>query len=263
MLIASSVIVISSLGILFGIGLGIASKKLHIEHDEKVEMIMEILPGANCGACGQPGCMGYAENIVLHDGDISLCSPGGQDIIDKIADIMGKETVQKGEAQVAHVMCKGDNEIVKKTAEYPGIKDCNAANMINSGNKECPYGCLGYGSCATICKFNAIIMSNKGLPIIDEEKCTACGECVDICPKNIISLIPKSAYYFIECSSQDKGPRVRKYCKVGCISCTICVKQNEGNGIEMKDNLPEINYAEFKGDKTTAEKCPPKTISVR
>lgn len=262
MLILASVIVLSSLGILFGFGLGIASKKLHIEKDEKVELIYEILPGANCGVCGQAGCMAYAEHIVLNDGDICLCAPGGQEVINQIEKITGKEGGSI-EPRVAHVMCKGGDDIVQRTAEYLSINDCNAAVLVNSGNKACPYGCLGYGSCVKVCKFDAMKMNSNGLPEIDEEKCTACGECITACPNSIIKLVPRKAYYFIECSSKDKGPRVKKYCKVGCIGCSICVKQNEGKGIEMKDNLPEIDYSVFNGKKETAQKCPTNTISIK
>ena len=127
------------------------------------------------------------------------------------------------ESKVAVVYCQGGDEFAQKTAEYYGLQDCRALNAIG-GVKECPYGCLGLGSCVSVCKFGAIYMGPDNIPVVDKDKCTGCGACAKICPRNIIELVPKSKEVHIRCRSYDKGPVVRKYCKVGCIACSLCVR---------------------------------------
>ena len=83
------VVVLGITGILMGLFLAYASKKFEVEVDPKVEAILAVLPGANCGACGYPGCAGYASGVALEGAKMTLCAPGGPKVIEKIGEIMG------------------------------------------------------------------------------------------------------------------------------------------------------------------------------
>ncbi len=249
------------LGLLFGAILAFAAKKFKVEHDPRIEKIEEILPGANCGACGFAGCLAYAAAIVEKGVPITACAPGGNKIVQAISKTIGKDA-GVNESCVAEVRCKGDKDTVAATGEYKGVETCFAVHNAG-GDKACAYGCLGYGDCEKICPFNAIHVKENGLPEVDEEKCTGCGLCVSACPRNIIELVPRDAYFFIKCVSKDFGVRVSKVCKKGCIGCSICVRVNNNEGITMEENLPVVDYKNFKGDSTGAEKCPPKVIEFR
>ena len=265
--IISSIIGIGGLGLLFGAGLAFASKKFAVVVDPKIEEIIGILPGANCGGCGYPGCSGYAEAIVKSGAEvkIDLCSPGGAEVTKTIAGIMGIEAGEGGEPMVAVVQCRGDNEKAPKRFEYQGITDCTAAQIIMGGNKACVYGCLGLGTCVRACPFDALIMGDDGLPIVLEDKCTACGVCVSACPRGIMKIIPRSQKIFLGCVSQDKAKAVKAVCSVGCIGCALCSKPKvtPSGSIEMDGNLPKIVNHLADDLKNAVEKCPTSSFVVR
>ena len=263
--VISSILGIGSLGLFFGASLAYASKKFAVEVDPKIEEIIEKLPGANCGGCGYPGCSGYAEAVVKSGASMTLCSPGGDAVIQDIANIMGVKAVEAGEKMVAVVQCRGDNEKAPKRFHYAGITNCHAAQIIMGGDKACIYGCLGLGTCVESCPFGAMKMGEAGLPIVDEDKCTACGMCVSACPRGIMKLIPVSQQVFIGCVSQDKGKAVKQVCKVGCTGCTLCSKPKitPSGSIEMKGNLPEIVDIKAGDLMNAVQKCPTKSFVVR
>ncbi len=236
-----------------------------MEVDPRIEEILEKLPGANCGGCGYPGCSGYAEAVMKSGAPITLCSPGGETVIQEIAEIMGVEAVETGEKRVAVVQCRGDNEKAPRRFHYAGITDCRAAEIIMGGDKACVYGCLGLGTCVESCPFGAMRMDENGLPIVDEEKCTACGMCVTACPRGIMKLIPVSQKVFLGCVSQDKGKAVKQVCSVGCIACKLCAnpKTTPSGSIQMKDNLPEIVNITADDLINAVEKCPTKSFVVK
>ncbi|MDZ7330507.1 MAG: RnfABCDGE type electron transport complex subunit B [candidate division KSB1 bacterium] len=263
--ILASILGVGGLGLLFGAGLAFASKKFAVYVDPKIEEIISALPGANCGGCGYPGCSGYAEAVVKSGAPMTLCSPGGDAVVQKIAAIMGVEAVEAGEKKVAVVQCQGSHENAPKRYHYAGITNCHAAQILMGGDKACVYGCLGYGTCVESCPFGAMRMGDDGLPIVIEEKCTGCGMCVAACPRGIMKLIPVSQKIFLGCVSQDKGKAVKQVCKVGCTACTLCAnpKVTPSGSIQMKGNLPEIINIKADDLANAVEKCPSHCFVVR
>ncbi len=257
-----AIISMASLSSVFAFLLAVADKKLQVEEDPRVEKILGVLPGANCGGCGYPGCSAFAEHVVAGDAPIEGCAPGGADAVHLIADIMGVEagSVDK---HVAVVLCHGGAKEAVRSAIYTGVKTCQSAMIIGGGGKQCQYGCLGYADCVAACPFDAIHINENQLPVVDPEKCTACGKCVEACPRDLIELHSVTHRMFVFCKSQDKGPLVKKACSVGCIGCRLCVKNSpvEG-GIEMKGTLASINHAICPSSETVVEKCPMNTIQI-
>ncbi|MGL5346072.1 MAG: RnfABCDGE type electron transport complex subunit B [Peptostreptococcaceae bacterium] len=258
MAIVSSILVLGILGLIFGAVLAYASKKFAVEVDERVEKILEVLPGANCGGCGFPGCGGLANAIVEGKAQINACPVGGDDCSNKIGEIMGM-AAESGDRQVAKVLCKGNCQSAKDKYEYEGMSDCRAANVLNSGAKECKFGCLGLGTCRDYCKFEAIYILD-GVAIVDEEKCVMCGKCMEVCPKNIIGKKPAKKEVVVECSSTEFGKSVKEKCSVGCIGCGICVKACPFDAIEFENKIAKINYDKCVECMACVRKCPTKVI---
>ncbi len=256
--IINPVIVLGGLGLLFGVLLSIASKIFVVAVNPKVEEVLGILPGANCGACGYPGCAGCAAAIVEGQAPTTACTIGGAKVAAKVADAMG---VNAGafNKKVAVVKCQGDCDKAKDKYIYQGIADCRIQSTLAGGQKECTYGCLGCGTCFDVCKFNAIRMID-GIAVVNKENCTACNACVVACPKNIIELIPYESTAVVKCMSQDKGKEVRGYCSVGCIGCQICVKNCPTDAFTFENNLARINYEKCIDCLICVEKCPTKAI---
>ena len=250
------VAVVSGLGLVFGLGLSYASKVFEVKVDERIGAVREMLPGANCGACGYSGCDGLAEAIVNEGVHASRCPVGGISVVNAISDYMG---VDEGsiDVNVARVLCQGNCDNVKMKYNYLGIEDCHAANVLAGGMDACNYGCLGLGSCKKVCQFDAIVVEN-GLASIIAEKCTGCGNCVAECPKSIIKLIPVLSGFTVKCNNHDKGGVARKNCKVGCIGCQRCVKVCPSDAITMVENLAVIDPQKCTNCGQCAEVCPQK-----
>lgn len=252
---------VALLGGLLGIGLAYASRVFAVKKDERIEKVEAALPGANCGACGFAGCAAYAEAVVNEGADINLCAPGGASAVKDIAEIMGIDAdVGEGERMVAQVHCRGSKATSSYLYEYRGVIDCNAAHMLFEGDKECKFGCLGMGSCMKVCPTDAIYYDSEGLVRVDREKCIGCEQCVDVCPTGVMKMIPYSADYIVACNSTDKGAKVRKYCKVGCIGCKICEKKAPEGGFKVENFLASIDYSQTGERIPAAEACPTKCI---
>ncbi len=234
-----SIITLGVMALLFAVILAVADAKLRVEVDPKIEEIDAILPQANCGACGYPGCKNYATAIVEKGEEINKCSVGGQAVTDLIAKIMGVDSAETTKV-VARVHCRGTEEAAKRKGYYEGIKTCRAAALVSSGDKLCDWGCLGYGDCERSCPFDAITMMPDGLPFIDEEKCTGCGICVEECPKDILELHPIDENVMIFCRSQDPPKQSRAVCKNACIACNICVRKCPTGALTMENNLVHV-----------------------
>ncbi len=215
---------LGSLGVASAALLAGASKVFHVEQDPRVDALVAILPGANCGGCGFPGCGGFAQALVEGKGDLTACSPGGSDVAKQIGAVLGQEVADRVRA-VVRLRCSGRLQAAPARVEYRGVDSCRALLLLApGGGKACPRGCEGLGDCVRVCLFDAIRMGEDGLPVIDEEKCTACGQCVTACPKGLIAIEPYDATVFVACSTDLKPKDARKACQTACLACRLCVR---------------------------------------
>ena len=251
--------VVGALGLIFGILLALASKFFAVEGNPLISQVREALPGANCGACGYPGCDGFARAVAEGAAPINGCPVCSTEQVQNLGKIMGVEA-DNVEPLVAVVRCQGtiDNATLKYT--YEGIHDCAAAAQLADGYKACKYACLGLGNCAKVCPTDAITIVDN-VSQIDRERCIACGKCAAICPRGIIGLVPVSAATIIKCRATAKGAEVRNACKVGCIGCGICAKNCPTEAITMIDDLAVIDYEKCINCGICEEKCPRECIS--
>jgi len=259
------VLLLGGLTLIFGAFLVFSAEKFKVKKDERIEKILEILPGIDCGACGAPGCAAFAQGVVKGEYGVNGCKAGGEEAANKIAKILGVETDNEKKEQVAVLCCLGDKETAKRIADYDGISTCEALHLMG-GDKGCQYGCLGLGDCIRECPFNAIEMGEKGLPYIIEENCTACGICVKICPRGLFEIISKDQDIYIACSSYDDARTVKQGCSRGCTGCTLCTRVTEDDIIEMDGKLAKIQWSKIKDNKLlepALEKCPSNTFVRR
>ena len=262
--IAAPVITLVSLGIFFGLVLAYAAKRFAVPVDPTLSKILEHLPGANCGACGKAGCMGFAQALLAGELDLHSCASVAEENKKTIAEFLGLDIKLKTK-MVSSLHCCGGNRAKDKYL-YDGMKDCLAASLLLGGQKECKYGCLTYGTCVKACPYDAIEMTGDSFPRVIEDKCTACGVCVHVCPKKLYTLIPhdaENAKIYVACSSQDIGKVVMNICPVGCIACRRCEKACSHGAMQVIDNLARIDYSKCNGCLECAKVCPTKVIKVR
>jgi len=249
------ILTMTLLGLLFSLGLVFAYKKLAVEVDPRVEKINEALPQANCGACGYAGCRALAEAIAAGKAEAGSCPVGGAQAVSRIAAILG---VEAGEVvkKVARLHCRGTHEAAPRRSRYMGLQTCFASHLMG-GDKLCTYGCLGLWDCVRACPFDAMAMGQDGLPIIFEDKCTACGKCVQACPRGLLELHPLTENILVFCRSHDRPQVSRKACRNACIACNICVRACP-EAIIMEKYLAVIKDAKKIPDEKipTIEKCP-------
>lgn len=257
--IIAAILIVGGTGLLFGCILAFASFIFKVDEDERIEKILNTLPGANCGGCGYAGCSAYASAVVEGNAPLNACSVGKAAVSEKIAEIMGVDA-EESIPLVAHVMCNGTCENAKTKYDYDGICDCNAAAKLAGGAKSCAYGCLGLGSCVKVCPFGAIEIKD-GIAHIIKEKCVSCGKCVNACPKHIIELIPAKQKHIVNCASKSPGPEVMKSCSVGCVGCKLCEKNCPLEAVKIENNLASIDYSKCADCGICAQKCPKKAIS--
>jgi len=255
------VLILAALGLIFGLGLALASKKLAVQVDPRLEKIHGLLPGSNCGACGGAGCFGFAEGLLSGKFKPDACKVSEQKIQEQIAHLLGQD-LEKKVKTTACLLCHGGTR-VRDRFIYQGIEECVAANLVLGGQKECVFGCLGFGTCERICPFGAIKMSQDGLPVVDESKCVACNKCVLICPKKLFSLVPVTGEVYVACSSHDAGRDTKAACPVGCIACGLCVKACSFDAIHIIDNLAVIDYNKCTSCGECVKVCPTKCIRVK
>ena len=252
------ILIVGIIGLLAGIILAVASIVMAVPKDEKAEALEEILPGANCGACGYSGCSGYAAAMSQGEAQPGLCSPGGPAVAKKCAEVLGAGDVEM-ETKAALVRCMGSYDNTADKLVYDGIEGCSAAILLAGGSSSCLFGCMGLGDCVKACDYGAVEVCN-GVAKIDPALCKACGKCVAACPNHLIELVPYDAQHLVQCSSHDKGKDVKAKCDNGCIGCTLCTKQCEFDAIHMDNNLAVIDYEKCTNCGKCAAKCPVKVI---
>ena len=232
----------------------LANRKLYVEEDPRIDIVEELLPFANCGACGFPGCRPFAEALVLGDTVPGKCTVGTDEGRSRIADFLGVD-VGAEEKIVARLACAGGSNVSRNRAHYDGTMTCGAAAQVAGGGKNCFWGCLGLADCAVVCDFDAIHMDAHALPVVDEVKCTACGDCVDACPKDLFSLHKVSHRLWVACKSLDAGDEQLDDCEVACTACGRCEMDGPGL-VTMVNSLPVIDYERKHDTKEPIQRCP-------
>jgi len=250
---------VTAIGAVCALVLCIASKFMYVKIDERIVKIEELLPGANCGACGYPGCSGYAKALIA-DSNVktNLCSPGGPGVLFQLSEILG---VEAGEIipKTAIVHCGGGRSVQRKKMEYIGIQSCSAAKQLFGGEGACAFGCLGYGDCKTVCPGNAVCIENS-LAVIDKRLCTGCGLCVKACPNSLITIENTGIPVSVLCSNIEKGAVARKKCSNACLGDGKCVRECPSGAIVIENYLAKIDYEKCTGCGRCVEVCAAKCI---
>lgn len=260
----TTIIVLLLLGLVSSILLFVVSKKFEVHEDPRIGEVSEVLPQANCGGCGFPGCAAFASACVGSDNLEGLfCPVGGSPVMNKVSDILGMATTT-AEPLIAVVRCNGTCEARPRTNVYDGAANCRIASALYKGDTDCSWGCLGHGDCVVACGFDAIHMNKDTLlPEVVEDKCVACGACVKACPKTIIELRkkgPKNRRIFVSCVNKDKGGVAAKACKSACIGCSKCFKECKFDAITMADNLSYIDHTKCRLCRKCVSVCPTHAI---
>jgi len=259
-----TILSLSIIGALAAVILYFIAQKFKVFEDPRIDEVETVLPGANCGGCGFPGCRGFADACVKADQlDDLFCPVGGNACMADVAHALGKVAVEK-DPQVAVVLCSGSPEHRARTNNYDGVKSCTIAHNLYSGDTGCQYGCLGLGDCVRACDFDAMYMNEEtGLPVVIDENCTACGACVEACPRDIMELRKrnkKDRKIFVSCVSMDKGPIAKKACSVGCIGCKACFKVCPHDAIVVENFLAYIDPVKCKLCRKCVVVCPTNSI---
>ncbi|MDZ4063900.1 MAG: RnfABCDGE type electron transport complex subunit B [Coriobacteriia bacterium] len=262
-LVIKAVAALSVIGLAASFMLAAASKRFHVEVDPRIEAVLAVLPGANCGACGNPSCFGAAEAIVSEILPVTACTAGGQPVADAVAELLGVDKCAVS-SQVSLRHC-GGGRAATRLFDYSGVMSCVSVVKVAGGDLACPYGCLGYGDCAQVCPFGAISMDGRGLPVVDLDACTGCEVCVRECPRgsmHLLAMVPDNGQVAVRCNSHDK-PRARKdYCSMCCISCKKCEKACPSDAIHVIDLLAVVDYAKCTGCGECVRVCPQECIDL-
>lgn len=255
-MILSAVAILGGTGLVFAIFIALANKKLWVYEDPRIDVVAGMLPNANCGACGLPGCRAFAEQAVAGKVAPAQCTVSPEAQRQAIAGFLG---VDAGEAvrRVARLRCAGGTHVAVMQAEYRGLPTCAAAAAVAGGGKACAWGCLGLADCERACDFGAIQMNADGLPVVDLVKCTACGDCVDACPKGLFALVPENQHLFVQCKNLIEGDRVLEQCTVACTACGKCVMDAAPGLISVASGVAVIDSERaLEATPAVAARCP-------
>ncbi|MFO7587913.1 MAG: (Fe-S)-binding protein [Gemmatimonadota bacterium] len=253
--ILGSVAVLGGVGLTFGILIAAANRKLRVWEDPRIDALTDILPGANCGACGYAGCRAFAEAAVQ-----GVVAPAGCTVMSEAEreDAAAFLGVDAGEAnkRVARLLCAGGAHVAPVKAIYDGIASCAAAVAVSGGGKACPWGCVGLADCAVSCDFDAIRMNEFDLPEVDVDKCTACGDCVEACPLDLFVLMPLDHKLIVQCRNLLEGEAATDLCAVACNACGRCAA-DAPEVVSMRNGLAVVDYERIdRATPAAAERCP-------
>lgn len=259
--ILTSVAILGGVGLTFGTLIAIVHRKFRVWEDPRIDSVTDMLPGANCGACGFAGCRAFAEAAVGGDVVPAECTVLSRMEVEVVAAMIG---VDAGEAnkRVARLLCAGGSNVAVRKADYDGIESCGAAVAVGGGGKGCTWGCVGLADCAVSCTFDAIRMSANDLPLVDPDKCTACNDCVEACPLDLFELMPMDQMLIVQCKSLLDGDAATDLCTVACDACGRCAVDAAPGLIEMVDGLPVIDYTKNElADPAACARCPTGAIA--
>lgn len=255
-IIIATVVLSFTLAFVLGILLGFFKKIFSVPANEKAEKIREVLPGANCGGCGYPGCDGFAAACAAGEAPADGCTAGGAAVAKKVAAVLG--TVIDAENKVVVLACRGCYDNAAQRGFYNGFKNCTAAQQAVNGTKMCSYGCIGFGDCVDACSFGALSLEKDGLPHIDYAKCTGCGVCVNTCPRHLLFKVPVSCKGAVaRCSNRSENKQsILKNCTGGCIKCGKCERNCEQHAIKVTNGIPVVDYTLCNSCGKCIEGCP-------
>jgi Na+-translocating ferredoxin:NAD+ oxidoreductase subunit B len=248
--------ILGGLGLTFGALIALANQRFRVVEDPRVDAVADMLPGNNCGACGEAGCRAFAEKLVVGQVQPATCTVMGAGDREDVAAFLG---VDAGAAnkRVARLLCAGGSDVAPRKAEYHGIQSCAATPAVGGGGKGCSWGCLGYADCAVACDFDAIVMNAAGLPVVDVEKCTACSDCVDACPLGLFTIMPLEQKLIVQCRNLLEGEAATGVCSVACNACGRCVADAAPGLISMQNGLAVIDYGRIETASPAATaRCP-------
>jgi Na+-translocating ferredoxin:NAD+ oxidoreductase subunit B len=258
--ILAAVAIVGGVGLTFGVLIAVANRKLKVVEDPRIDAVSDMLPGANCGACGFAGCRAFAEAAVHGEVEVAKCTVMSGDDRDDVAAYLG---VDAGAAvkRVARLLCAGGSDVAPRKANYNGIASCAAAVAVAGGGKACAWGCVGYADCAVACTFDAIWMNDADLPVVDVEKCTACGDCVDACPLDLFTILPLDSHLLVQCRNLLEGEAATSVCSVACNACGRCVADAVPGLIALRRGLAVIDYEKIELENPAATaRCPTNAI---
>jgi len=241
-----TIVSITTIGIVCAVVLSVASRVFAVKIDERVKQMRELMPGANCGACGFSGCEGYASALAAGDVATNLCPPGGNELVKQLSSIMGTESGEGIANKIAVIHCVGVIDKRHDKMDYEGIRTCKAAKLLFGGQSACSFGCIGYGDCVAICPSNAICLE-KCLARVNVRKCSGCELCVKACPYGLITIEDGPVAAAVMCNNTEKGAKLKDKCSAGCIGCKKCEKECPENAITVNDSLASIDYSKCNG----------------
>ena len=239
--VGTAIAIMTGLGLFFASVLALAYRFLRVEEDPRLEVVEDLLPGNNCGACGEPGCSAFAGKLINGEVQPGKCTVASGDTLEEIASFLGVD-VGGEEKRIARLKCAGGKINARSLCNYQGMGSCRAAVVVDGGVLACNWGCLGLGDCEEVCTFDAIYMNEQALPVVDPELCSACNDCVEVCPLDLFVLMPESHHLVVQCSSPLEGDNAVARCTVACDACGRCALDAPPETVEMVNGLPVVHY---------------------